>query len=242
MLRWLPSERSAARHAICSIRCVPTGRLAFVLAAACAVVTSAACSTSTMLKDCSVACRTSSDCGAGQACGADGFCTSPGIAGACGVAAVVDAAAQPPDGAVPASLCAATCPGACDGETCVLDCSAAGSCGDDIQCPEDLACRVVCGDNACGGRILCQKAASCSVQCSGASSCAGDVRCGDGACTVACTGFLSCGRRVQCPDACACDVACSGVFSCHDKAVCPRECDDGRGCTSARATCQQCAS
>lgn len=204
------------------------------------------------LENCTISCAAGDHCGAGQVCGADGWCAVPAIAGHCDgardarmtidapVSTKADAAA--PDAS--ASLCALGCTkGSCDGDTCVIDCRAAGSCAGDVHCPVNLPCRVECGDHACTGHVDCTKATSCDVTCSGDQSCQNEVDCGPGDCNVTCSGPRSCKAKNKCHPSCACDVACTGASSCMGGSECPQDgttCHLGPGCTSQLATCDAC--
>ena len=159
----------------------------------------------------------------------------------------IDAAEDaPPDSDDAVALCEQGCSsGTCDAQgVCVIDCSAQGACSEqDVVCPTNLPCRVVCGDHACAKRVQCAMATSCDVQCIGPSSCGDVVQCGMGACDVRCLGDSSCGKHTDCGMSCACDVTCSGTGACHDASMCPHgmTCLLGRGCTSALPGCNTCS-
>jgi hypothetical protein len=201
------------------------------------------------LRDCTVQCSAATDCTGGQVCRADGYCSMPGVescaagggGGGGGNGMVIDAATVAADAADPA-LCQQGCTnGTCMAGVCVIDCSAPFSCtSNDIRCPANLPCRVVCGERSCAKKILCEKAASCEVQCTGESSCQDEVICNANRCKVDCLGASSC-KKTKCGSSCACDVTCTGVGSCTD----PNECSDtscrlGEGCSSLLAGCNDC--
>jgi len=218
-------------------------RTVIVAIAACAL---AACY-DPVLRDCTIACASGDACAPGQVCGDDGFCAAPAVAGHCSEVLRPDARASSKPDAKPAaidaraSLCALGCTnGTCDGDVCVIDCSAAGSCPTDVHCPANLPCRVVCGDNACKGHVDCTKASACDIRCTGDQSCANEVDCGPGACDVTCSGASSCHAKTKCHGSCACDVACTGLSSCMGGADCPEDCQLGLGCTSQLASCDKC--
>jgi hypothetical protein len=221
-------------------------------AIACAVLTHIAGCYDPSVRDCSIECASAKECAGGQVCSSDGFCVAPSYRGRCrhGEAPVdatslqVDADGASPDAGGAVALCEQGCAnGTCDAlGVCVLDCSVSGSCTDDVKCPANLPCRVVCGDHACKKKIQCGMATSCDVQCIGASSCADVVQCGIGACDVRCIGEESCAKHADCGMSCACDVTCSGIGACHDPSMCPHgsSCVLGRGCSSALTGCNTC--
>jgi hypothetical protein len=59
---------------------------------------------------------------------------------------------------------------------CVIDCSAPDSCPNDVFCPPNIPCRVVCGDRSCDHHVECRLATACEVVCSGVDSCADEIR------------------------------------------------------------------
>jgi hypothetical protein len=200
------------------------------------------------VRDCSIECSSPKECAGGQVCSNDGYCVAPSYRGRCAHEAPIDATSKeldatdaPPDSS---SLCEQGCTGGtCDAQgVCVIDCSATGSCTDDVTCPTNLPCRVVCGDHACTKKIQCGMATSCDVQCIGPSSCSDVVQCGMGACDVRCIGESSCGKHADCGMSCACDVTCSGIGSCHDASMCPHgtTCALGKGCSAALPGCNTC--
>jgi hypothetical protein len=203
------------------------------------------------LQECRVACDRSSDCSSGQICGNDGWCATPANAGNCArvlndAAPVRDSTATgsdaPPD--ADTSMCDQACVnGTCDQGTCVIDCSAYGSCNIDILCPASVPCRVVCGDKACAHHITCPPSQPCDIECTGAFACGDQIFCGTAKCTVTCSGFAACNHKTNCGSACACDVECTGSTSCPEASVCPggMACTYGHGCTSAKTACDSCA-
>jgi hypothetical protein len=122
------------------------------------------------LRDCTVHCAAPTDCTGGQVCRPDGWCAMPDVKN-CPKngenATTLDAAAASgsdgaSDGAT--SLCELGCSnGTCVDGVCVIDCGAASSCQNDITCPANLPCRVVCGEHACAKHIVCGLATSCEV-------------------------------------------------------------------------------
>jgi hypothetical protein len=199
------------------------------------------------VRDCTITCATGDRCAPGQVCGSDGWCASPSVAGHCRTTSPDAHVAPPPDARAPidaASLCPLGCTGGtCDGDVCVIDCSADDSCQTDVHCPVNLPCRVICGNHACLGHVDCTKATSCDVTCSGYGSCQNEVDCGMGACDVACSGSMSCKAKNKCHPSCSCDVACTGAGSCMSGSECPQAgttCVLGKGCTSQLASCDSC--
>ncbi|HEY5938375.1 MAG TPA: hypothetical protein VIU61_27170 [Kofleriaceae bacterium] len=191
------------------------------------------------LSDCTVECGASADCANGQVCGTDGFCAAPGVAGSCATFAGPDGGQRDAGPDAASSACKARCPGTCDGDTCVIDCTATDSC-QDVTCPSGMPCRVACGDGACR-RVRCERASSCEIDCTGQNSCAERVTCGSGSCQVACTGKHACRKGVDCRTACACNAACTGEMSCRDASACPAsQCEDDHGCTTDGASCNTC--
>ena len=162
---------------------------------------------------------------------------------------------------------AAPCPPACsrcaDGE-CVVE----GRGLDDVQCPDDIPCRVHCvgggncrgritcgsgpcviecgglgGGSQCEGPIDCSRSTACDIRCLGGSSCAGPITCGVGPCRVVCGGTGAggqCRGGIDCRDACSCDVQCLGGSSCAPPASCPPGCGAPPGCTATRPACNRC--
>lgn len=137
----------------------------------------------------------------------------PGIDGGAGLdAALADASDCDP-------VCAS-----CDNGICVVDCTAPGSCPDEVTCPSGLACSVTCGVGACGSGVDCSASESCDIVCSGNDSCGGELTCGIGRCDVECSGNNSCDNGTTCDEACACSVSCSGAGSCNSSSLCPSGC------------------
>jgi hypothetical protein len=125
-------------------------------------------------------CDSDIDCEADRRC-EEGYCTvgprdladaSAGGADA-PVSPIIDA--SPPD----AFLCPTDCTGGClEDFTCLIDCSAAASCGEPVVCPANLPCQVTCsGENSCAAGVSCADSCSCEVQCTGAGSCATAASC-----------------------------------------------------------------
>lgn len=200
------------------------------------------------VRDCTVHCSESTDCTGGQICRADGWCAMPDIKdcpegdheepGSNG--AMADATGVPSPDAP--SLCEQGCSnGTCVNGVCVIDCSTPYTCPNDITCPANLPCRVVCGEHSCGHKVICGLATTCEVQCTGDYACADEIQCNTNRCTVTCSGIGACKRRTKCANACACDVSCSGAGSCLEISECPAmTCRIGNGCTSLLAGCNDC--
>jgi hypothetical protein len=146
------------------------------------------------------ACERPEDCEDGRSC-VEGWCVTGGGGGGGG------------GGGAPI---------VCSDPVCVIDCDAAGSCADGVDCSGS-------GD--------------CTVHCNGAGSCAGPIVCGSGPCEVNCNGPTSCQSTIDCGDACSCDVDCDGSGSCGGSISCPftGQCKNGRECTDRPAsTCDRC--
>ncbi len=199
------------------------------------------------LRDCTVRCTGATDCAGGQVCSKGGWCAMPGIA-ECPKPdhgdndSTVDAAVTSPDAPASTSLCEQGCTnGSCADGVCVIDCGAPYACANDVMCPPNVPCRVVCGEHACAKKINCGMASSCEVQCAGDFACGDEIQCNATRCEVACTGASSCERRTRCGKACACDVTCSGIGSCAEPAECPAQsCKLGNGCSSQLGGCDHC--
>jgi hypothetical protein len=197
------------------------------------------------LRDCTVACSTPTDCTGGQVCRGDGFCAMPDAKECSKDESNVTVDAASGDGAdapMQPSLCELGCTkGSCIDGVCVIDCSAPDSCTNDITCPANLPCRVVCGTRACQGKIFCSLATTCQVQCNGDYACKDEIHCNSNRCDVDCIGASSCEKRTRCANACACDVSCIGSNSCREVSECPESaCRIGNGCTSLLTGCDSC--
>jgi hypothetical protein len=199
------------------------------------------------VKDCTVQCSAPTDCTGGQICRSDGWCAMPDITscpkGGGDTGGTLDAATTTGDAPDPATmLCQQGCTnGSCVAGVCVIDCSATMSCQNDVVCPANLPCRVICGERACAHKVNCTQATSCQVQCNGDSSCQDEIQCGSNRCDVDCIGASSCKRRTKCANACACDVTCLGAGSCAEASECPESsCKLGNGCSSLLAGCNDC--
>jgi hypothetical protein len=142
------------------------------------------------------------------------------------------------------SMCEQGCPnGTCVAGVCVIDCSGSDSCSQDVMCPPNVPCKVVCGDRSCDRRVVCGMASSCVVECKGFDACAEDVQCGMAPCDVTCSGISSCKKKVKCKESCQCDVACTGFGACAEPSECPLmmdTCKLGKGCSSELAGCDRC--
>ena len=91
--------------------------------------------------------------------------------------------------------CPAGCD-SCDGDTCVIDCSAPGACAEQVLCPGTLRCRVECtGSDSCSAGVVCGSACGCDVLCDGTGSCSGQAEC----------------TRPQCEDGMGCTTSGPGV-------------------------------
>lgn len=201
------------------------------------------------LRDCTVQCAAETDCAGDQHC-AGGWCVGAGI-DTCDGSGIV------PDGSMLAGsdggaagdaapdardLCQQGCPnGTCIGGVCTIDCSAPGTCLNDIFCPANLPCHVICGDSSCAHKVYCETALDCTVDCIGNLSCQDDILCGTHKCTVTCSGAESCDRRTKCSNTCACDITCTGASSCDEPAECPAAaCRVGNACSSQPIGCDTC--
>ena len=190
------------------------------------------------LRNCSIQCASADQCIGTQVC-LEGYCADANVS-RCdeGEAVILDASMNDaPD------LCNQGCSnGTCVAGVCTIDCSASGSCPNDVICPANIPCHVICGDSACGHKVNCTMAASCEVDCVGDNACGDEIQCpSDRSCDVTCSGESSCLKRVKCASSCACDVTCSGSDSCAEVSECPSDlCDVGNGCSSQPATCDAC--
>jgi len=194
-------------------------------------------------------CTDDSDCESDRRC-EEGYCTVgardlPDAARGTPDAPVVPVIdASPPD----AFICPTSCTGGClEDFTCVIDCSADGSCIDPVVCPANLPCQVTCtGAGSCTNTIDCSMASDCDINCGVDGTCGGLVSCAAGAeCDVACAGANSCAAGVSCADACSCSVLCTGGGSCATASTCPpapaNKCRTGNGCnTTGHNQCDEC--
>jgi hypothetical protein len=196
------------------------------------------------VQDCTVQCAAKTDCTGGQTC-VHGWCAMPNVeecpkGGASGDNDfALDAATLTTDAS---TLCQEGCTnGTCVDGVCTIDCAAPYSCPNDITCPPNLPCRVLCGEHSCGHKVLCGLSSSCEVQCTGDYSCADEIICNANRCDVDCTGVSSCKRRTKCSGSCACDVSCLGAGSCVEVSECPDStCKLGNGCSSQLTGCSNC--
>jgi hypothetical protein len=202
------------------------------------------------LRDCTIRCNKPSECLGDQVCLDQGYCAAPNVLRCTdkGEPVIVDASAvtgdAAPDPRDAFEICLQGCTrGTCIAGVCTIDCSASGSCSNDVACPANLPCRVICGDLACNSKILCSQAASCTVDCIGTDACHDEIQCpADRPCTVTCSGVDSCEKRTKCSGSCSCDVTCSGAGSCREASECPSSsCRIGNGCTSQLAGCNTCS-
>jgi hypothetical protein len=197
-------------------------------------------------RDCTLQCSAPTDCAGEQSC-SSGWCASDGIR--CteeGQPITVDGSVNTDSSAdadAANALCQQGCSkGTCMAGVCVIDCSADGACPNDVACPANLPCRVLCGDNACGHKIQCGTSSSCEVQCTGQMSCLDEIICPAGDCDVVCSGASSCKRRTKCANSCSCDVSCTGSLSCNEASECPESaCRVGNGCSSTPTGCNTCS-
>lgn len=114
--------------------------------------------------------------------------------------------------------------GTCEGDTCVLACSAASPCKGTRKCPGGLACRIVCeGKQACD-KVECSSSTACSVVCGGEQACNGDVHADAPAAQITCDGMQACNGKVHCKGA-SCAIAC-GASGCKpgDVKCCATQC------------------
>jgi hypothetical protein len=207
------------------------------------------------LRDCTIRCSSPSDCAGNQICLLDeeriGYCAAPNVVRCTekGEPVIVDAAAvtgdapiSTPDGSSAQALCMQGCPnGTCIDGVCTIDCSASNICSNDIACPANLPCHVICGDSSCDHKVLCSTASSCTVDCIGTNACGDEIQCPTHECNVTCSGAMSCHRRTKCSNSCSCDVTCSGAGSCVEVSECPAAtCRVGNGCSSLPVGCDTC--
>ncbi len=196
------------------------------------------------LRNCSIQCEAADQCIGAQVC-LEGYCADSNVL-RCegGQPVIVDANVTDVSTPVDATgLCNQACPnGTCIGGVCTIDCSATDTCDNDITCPANLPCRVICGDSSCAKKIICTAAASCDVDCVGSGSCAEEIECAaDRDCDVTCSGQNSCRKKVKCADSCSCDIACTGSGSCVEEPECQGAlCRIGNACTSQVAGCNTC--
>jgi hypothetical protein len=206
------------------------------------------------LRDCTVQCAAETDCAGDQHCAA-GWCVGAGIETCDSIGGVVtpdgsvavttDAGPGQPDAAVPPDardICTQGCSmGTCVGGVCTIDCSTPGACPNDVVCPVNLPCHVICGDGSCGHKVNCTMSLECTVDCIGDMACKDEIQCSHSACEVTCSGTGSCKRRTKCANACACDVTCSGAGSCAEASECPAAlCRVGNACSSQPVGCDTC--
>jgi hypothetical protein len=185
-------------------------------------------------------CETDTDCESDRRC-EEGYCTVGPRDLADAARGSADAPVSPGIDATPpdAFICPADCTGGClEDFTCVIDCSADGSCGAPIVCPANIPCQVSCtGIGSCVTTIDCTLASDCDINCAADGACSGSVSCAVGAeCDVGCAGANSCGAGVSCADACSCEVLCGGAGSCATPSICPsapaNKCRTGNGCNA----------
>lgn len=200
------------------------------------------------LRDCTVECSSQKDCAGSQMC-LGGWCAMPGAPACREMQAAIDATAATQEDASTigpsdaSDLCVQGCPrGTCIDGVCVIDCTATGSCPNDVACPANLPCRVLCGDGACGNKISCNLASSCEILCTGTNACSDEIHCMDVPCDVTCSGTGSCKKRIRCASSCGCDVTCTGSGSCAEVSECPMaSCRVGNGCSTLPAGCYTCS-
>lgn len=107
--------------------------------------------------------------------------------------------------------CPVECTGGCLNDLCLIHCLDAGSCQQEINCPLDRPCRVVCrGRDSCiQTSIRCGDGLSCSLVCSGEGACEGtEVVCGSGLCEALCEPGSGQLTGQDCTRACACQSSC----------------------------------
>ena len=197
-------------------------------------------------------------------CEAEQWCI-PGI-GCRSIADFVDGGLDGgiPDGAFDASFDTAfdtafdedagPCPTGCDSceaGGCIIN----GSAGEEVVCPDDIPCVVVCmnddactsvtcgngpcvvsciGMGSCGGGVDCSPSRDCDVTCLGAGSC-GQGTCNGGECAFECEGVGTCAGEMRCLNTSACAIDCIGDDSCNGPLIC-----DGGACNitcEGEATC-----
>jgi hypothetical protein len=181
-------------------------------------------------------CTLPSDCGDGRTCD-QGWCVEVG-------GALADADPDAPDGEpADAFACPAACSSCDESGTCLIACSAAGSCPTLVTCPPGIACKVDCsGIDSCLAGIDCSAAGSCRIECSLDRACAGPITCGTGVCLVECKGIDSCAGGIECRESCQCQTDCDGAGSCAIDPSCPEtgNCFQGGNCTFAPGPCNTC--
>jgi hypothetical protein len=115
---------------------------------------------------------------------------------------------QPPGGGECPQACTS-----CNGDTCVIECIDGGCDSQDIVCPEELACLVICeGVDSCdSGTITCPPTYACEIQCGGGNDACGDqqIQCGEASCSIDCEADACSGATVQCGDG-PCTASCGG--------------------------------
>lgn len=110
--------------------------------------------------------------------------------------------------------CQAAC-ATCVGDTCVVDCTAEGSCAGSFEgrCPDNVPCKIKCGAQSCAQQVQCNKTAPCEVTC-GYGACGQGVSMPGGG-QLYCSGDLSCrGSEISCQGE-SCRVECSGREACR---------------------------
>jgi hypothetical protein len=228
-------------------RCTTNSRVSRSIAMLCALVAHMGCYDPS-LKNCTIECTSAGDCLGDQVCTSDGYCAATNVLRCDGSGQAITVDAAPPADGTPIEpdardLCSQGCPnGTCIAGVCTIDCSQAGSCENDVVCPANLPCHVICGDSSCGHHVNCTMASSCDVECTGEDACNDEIQCPAGrACDVTCSGDGSCKRRTKCDNSCSCDVTCSGVGSCAEASECPDDvCRVGNACSSLPPGCDTC--
>ena len=134
------------------------------------------------------------------------------------------------------SICFDAGIGTCDSAgACLVTCTEADACSDQILCPAGIPCIVTCtGARSCASIIDCKAASTCNINCIGANSCKQQIECAGSKCKVACVAADTCAGAIKCT-ATSCDVRCQYPDSCKQPITCSGtqcllDCSGARSC------------